>query len=241
MTTTVTAGIPAPEYSSDVKVDLIDHMGSELSIVRAARVSTLGADAEAVESAGLIRYLYSNGHASPFEHCTLTFRIEAPIFVTRELLRHRLSSFNEESGRYRELDGKFYVPQHGRPLVQVGKVGAYEFVPGTMEQQFLVEEAFDTVYRTAWEEYRRMIDGGIAREVARIPLPVGLFSTIYYTANLRSILNFLSLRVDWGETATYRSKPQHEIELVALEIAAHIQLMYPTVFEQFRKNGYVAV
>jgi len=238
--TTVTA-VAAPEYSSDTKVDLIDHMGSEASIVMAARVSTLGSKAAPEESAGLLRYLYDNGHASPFEHCILTFRVEAPIFVTREMLRHRLSSFNESSARYSEMEGKFYIPEHGRPLVQVGKVGKYEFVPGTMEQQFLVEDAFDKVYRTAWGEYRRMIDGGIAREVARIPLPVGLFSTIYYTANLRSILNFLSLRVDWGEGATYRSKPQHEIELVALEIAAHVQLMYPTVFDLFRKNGYVAV
>jgi thymidylate synthase (FAD) len=241
MTTTVTAGIPAPEFSSDVKVDLIDHMGSEASIVMAARVSTLGSKAAPEESAGLIRYLYTNGHASPFEHCTLTFRIEAPIFVTRELLRHRVSSFNEESGRYRELEGHFYMPAEGRPLVQVGKVGAYDFVPGTPEQYALVEKSYTRVYEVAWEEYQRMLRADIAREVARVPLPVGLFSTIYYTANLRSILNFLSLRVDWGEQATYQSKPQHEIELVALEVAAHIQLMYPNVFEQFRKNGFVAV
>jgi thymidylate synthase (FAD) len=238
--TTVTA-VAAPEFSSDVKVDLIDHMGTEASIVMAARVSTLGSKAEAEESAGLLRYLYSNGHASPFEHCTLTFRIEAPIFVTRELLRHRISSFNEESGRYRELEGNFYMPAPDRPLVQVGKVGAYDFVPGTPDQHALVEQSYARAYQVAWEEYQRMLRGGIAREVARVPLPVGLFSTIYYTANLRSVLNFLSLRVDWGEDATYQSKPQHEIELVALQVAAHVQELYPTVFELFRKNGFQAV
>jgi thymidylate synthase (FAD) len=240
MTTTVTA-VSAPEYSSDITVDLIDHMGSEASIVRAARVSTLGAEAKAEESAGLLRYLYDNKHASPFEHCQMTFRIEAPIFVTRELLRHRLSSFNEESGRYRELEGRFYMPAIERKLTQVGKVGAYEFELGTLEQMFLVEDAFDKAYRETWGQYQRMLTGGISREVARIVLPVGIFSTIYYTANLRSVLNFLSLRVDWGTDATYQSKPQHEIELVALQVAAHVQDHYPTVMELFRKNGYVAV
>lgn len=237
---TVTA-VDAPEFSSDVKVDLIDHMGSEASIVMAARVSTLGSEAAPEESAGLLRYLYNNGHASPFEHCVMTFRVEAPIFVTREMLRHRLSSFNEESGRYRELEGKFYVPGANRPVVQVGKVGNYDFEAGTPEQRLEARIVIDDSSRVAWHNYQDMLQAGIAREVARMVLPVNTYSTIYYTANLRSILNFLSLRVDWGEDATYRSKPQHEIELVALEIAAHVQLMYPTVFDLFRKNGYVAV
>lgn len=238
--TTVTA-VAAPEYSSDVKVDLIDHMGTEESIVMAARVSTLGSKAGMEESAGLIRYLYNNGHASPFEHCVLTFRVEAPIFVTREMLRHRISSFNEESGRYAELAGKFYVPDSDRPVTQVGKVGQYEFTKGTATQQQFATESIHWASKSAWSEYRNMLDLGIAREVARMVLPVNTYSTIYYTANLRSVLNFLSLRVDWGEGATYRSKPQHEIELVALEIAAHVQLMYPTVFDLFRKNGFQSV
>ena len=237
---TVTA-VAAPEFSSDVKVDLIDHMGSEESIVMAARVSTLGSKAEAEESAGLLRYLYNNGHASPFEHCVLTFRVEAPIFVTREMLRHRVSSFNESSGRYMELEGKFYMPAPTRNLVQVGKVGKYEFVPGTVEQVDATRRSIGWAVDEAWTCYQDMLQDGIAREVARMVLPVNTYSTIYYTANLRSVLNFLSLRVDWGEGATYRSKPQHEIELVALEIAAHVQLMYPTVFDLFRKNGFVAV
>jgi thymidylate synthase (FAD) len=237
--TTVTA--VAADFSSDVKVDLIDHMGDEGSIVRAARVSTLGAAADATESTGLLRYLYDNKHASPFEHCVLTFRVEAPIFVTRELLRHRISSFNEESGRYRELEGKFWKPKLGRPLVQIGKVGAYQFATGNAQQALVAEMAIETAGKVAWECYQGMLREGIAREVARTVLPMGTYSTIYYTANLRSVLNFLSLRVDWGEEAAVRSKPQHEIELVALQIAAHVQDLYPTVFELFRKNGYQAV
>jgi thymidylate synthase (FAD) len=241
MTTTVTAAPEYPEFTSEVNVDLIDHMGDETSIVRAARVSTLGSKAEAEEAKGLLAYLYNNKHASPLEHCVLTFRVEAPIFVTREILRHRISSFNEESGRYRELAGRFYMPDEYRPLVQVGKVGNYDFVPGTEQQQEDVHIAIEESCRVAWKEYQYMLEQGIAREVARMVLPVNTYSTIYYTANLRSILNFLSLRVDWGEDAAIQSKPQHEIELVAIQIAFHVQRLYPTVFDLFRKNGFQAV
>lgn len=230
-----------PRMRSDAAVELIDSMGDETSIVRAARVSTLGRQAEAAEAAGLLRYLWSNGHASPFEHVTMTFRIEAPIFVTREMLRHRISSFNEESGRYRALEGVFYLPPASRNIVQTGKVGDYNFRPGSSTQQHMVERYLTDVYEFAWGRYTSMLDQGVAREVARMALPMAVYSTIYYTANLRSVLNFLSLRVDWGEEATYRSKPQFEIELVALKIAAEVATKYPTVWELFRTNGYVAV
>lgn len=226
---------------SAVDVQLIDSMGSEESIVRAARVSTLGSKAEAAEAKGLLRYLWSNGHASPFEHVTMTFRVEAPIFVTREMLRHRISSFNEESGRYRALEGVFYLPSEERPLVQVGKVGNYDFVPGSSTQQFAAIKFLTDSYDTTWKNYQQMLALGISREVARMGLPVGIYSTIFYTANLRSVLNFISQRVNWGEEATYQSKPQFEIELVALKIAAEVASMYPTVWELFKANGYVAV
>ena len=226
---------------SSVDVTLIDSMGDEGSIVRAARVSTLGARAEASEAKGLLRYLWTNGHASPFEHVTMTFRVEAPIFVTREMLRHRMSSFNEESGRYRELEGSFYLPPAERPLVQTGKVGDYNFGPGSSTQQYGTIKYLTEAYDTSWDSYQKMLTLGISREVARMCLPVGIFSTIFYTANLRSVLNFLSLRVNWGEDATYQSKPQYEIELVALKIAAEVASKYPTVWELFKASGFVAV
>lgn len=226
---------------STVDVQLMDSMGDESSIVRAARVSTLGSGATATEAKGLLRYLWSNGHASPFEHVTMTFRVEAPIFVTREMLRHRMSSFNEESGRYRELEGSFYLPPAERPLVQTGKVGDYNFGPGNSTQQYGTMKYLTEAYDASWASYQKMLTLGISREVARMALPVGVFSTIFYTANLRSVLNFLSLRVNWGEDATYQSKPQYEIELVALKIAAEVATMFPTVWELFKSNGYVAV
>lgn len=233
--------ITPPKFTSDLPVELIDAMGDEGSIVRAARVSTLGSSASAEESEGLLGYLYRSGHGSPFEHAVMTFRVEAPIFVTREFLRHRISSFNEESGRYRVLEGKFYVPDTTRALVQIGKVGAYEFVAGTYEDFDDVTWAIRHISTEAWESYSELIDHGIAREVARMVLPVNTYSTLYYTANLRSILNFLSLRVDWGEEAVKRSKPQHEIEVLARQVAKHVEERFPTVFASFRDAGYVSV
>lgn len=251
-----------------MSVELIDKMGDESRIVEAAQVSTKGAfrpeklPAPGIENwlrrtlhtggwqlptkaskfnPGLVKWLYKERHASPFEHCVMTFRIEAPIFVTREILRHRISSFNEESGRYRVLKGVFYTPKSGRNLTQVGKVGNYQFEAGNAFQRRLTYLSTRLAPRVAWLAYRAMIRAGVAREVARMVLPVSLYSSLYYTANLRSILNFLSLRVDWKEDAAVRSHPQAEIEEVGLKIAAAVASAYPNVWQSFSQNGYQSV
>jgi thymidylate synthase (FAD) len=224
---------------SDITVELVDAMGSLERIVEAARVSTKGSgSAGSKADEGLVRYLAENRHASPFEHVVFTFRVEAPIFVTREMLRHRVSSFNEESGRYKVLDPIFYFPARDRKLQQVGKVGHYEFVDGTEEMHELVEKSFLRSYTVAWQEYQYMLSNNVAREVARDVLPLGIFSSLYYTANLRSLTNFLSLRTDWGEDAETRSHPTYEIELVSNAIGDHVKAELPFVWELFAKNGY---
>jgi thymidylate synthase (FAD) len=247
-------------------VDLIDTMGDEFRIVQAAQVSTKGAYSGPTKTPGikalwqrithtggwglsvgsrpnpgLVKWLYKERHASPFEHCYMTFRIEAPIFITREILRHRLSNFNEESGRYRVLKGVFYAPKGDRKLKQIGKVGNYEFVAGSPFQKLLTGLSVRLAPSVAWVFYRGMIKAGVSREVARTVLPVSIYSSLYYTANLRSILNFLSLRVDWGEEAAVRSHPQAEIEDVARQIAAQVERRFPNVWESFSKNGYQSV
>lgn len=223
-------------------VELIDFMGGENRIVQAAQVSTKGTVKGVTKpNPGLVKWLYRERHASPFEHCVMTFRIEAPIFITREILRHRLSSFNEESGRYRVLKGVFYSPKGDRKLKQVGKVGNYDFVPGNVSQRLLVWLSSRLAPSVAWFAYTTLIRAGVAREVARIVLPVSLYSSMYYTANLRSILNFLSLRVDWGKDAAVRSHPQAEIEDVARQIAKHVEARFPAVWESFKQNGYQSV
>lgn len=224
---------------SDVTVELIDSMGDLARIVEAARVSTKGSGAKGSKAdEGLVRYLAENRHASPFEHVVFTFRVEAPIFVTREMLRHRIASYNEESARYSVLKPEFYFPGPDRKLQQVGKVGHYEFVEGTDEQREIVEQSFYETYSIAWANYQRMLNHGIARELARDVLPVGIFSSIYMTVNLRALTNFLSLRTDWGDAAETRSHPTHEIELVSNAIAEIVKQELPVVWDLFEKNGY---
>ena len=144
------------KFRSDMSVELIDSMGDEQRIVQAAQVSTKGSAATAKPNPGLVSWLYRERHASPFEHCIMTFRIEAPIFITREILRHRLSSFNEESGRYRVLRGVFYSPSGDRNLQQVGKVGNYEFVKGTPAQHLLTGLSTRVAPAVSWWFYRGM-------------------------------------------------------------------------------------
>lgn len=230
------------QMRNDATVDLIDSMGTEENIVRAARVSTLGADSRGAEAnAGLIRYLYKHGHGTPFESCVLQLYMEFPIFTSRQVVKHRLSSINEESGRYKELDGVFYQINPERPLQQVGKTGDYEFVDGDPQLRQIVEDYQKATAQSLWTGYKTQIDMGIANEVARMYLPFALYSSMYFTANLRSVLNFLSLRKDWGEDAVHQSKAQFEIALVADKLAEIVKEKYPTVWQCFVDSGYQAV
>jgi thymidylate synthase (FAD) len=127
-------------FRDDVTVELVKSSASDADVIWAARVSTAGETSldeinkNADRSAGLIDYLARERHGSPFEHTSFTFFISAPIFVFREFMRHRIASYNEESGRYRELKPVFYIPSKDRKLIQVGKTGHYTFEPGTDAQ-----------------------------------------------------------------------------------------------------------
>jgi len=209
-------------------------------VCKAARVSTLGSESiHSEESYGLINYLMKNRHGSPFEHGAITFRIEAPIFVWREFMRHRIASYNEQSGRYMEMLPNFYVPSTERPLQQVGKAGHYEFVPGTLEQYDEITWSFDYVVNAAWNNYQRMLRAGIAKEVARMVLPLNIYSSAYVTMNPRGLMNFLSLRTKDG-ASTFPSFPQWEIEKVARYMEAQFAIRWPYTFDSFDANGRVA-
>ncbi|MDT0167222.1 FAD-dependent thymidylate synthase [Actinotalea sp. AC32] len=226
-------------------VELVRHSAADSDVLFAARVSTqgdktldhIGEDAE--RSRGLINYLMRDRHGSPFEHNSMTFFVSAPIFVFREFMRHRIASYNEESGRYRELRPVFYRPSDERPLVQVGKPGAYTFVPGSAEQHALVAGEIETVCRDAYASYRRMLDAGVAREVARAVLPLTIYSSMYVTMNARSLMNFLSLRVH-EEGSTFPSFPQAEIEAVARQMERLWADLMPLTHEAFVAQGRVA-
>ncbi len=240
----------APEitFRSDVTVELVRHSASDADVIFAARVSTQGeqtlegasSGADATDrDRGLINYLMRDRHGSPFEHNSMTFYVQAPIFVFREFMRHRIASYNEESGRYRELRPVFYVPGPERKLVQVGKPGAYDFEDGTTEQHELTVNEIKATCTQAYESYQRMLDAGIAREVARAVLPVTLYSSMYVTMNARSLMNFLSLRTK-REGTHFPSFPQREIEMVAELMENAWEPLMPMTAAAFNASGRVA-
>ena len=169
----------------------------------------------------------------------MTFYVQAPIFVFREFMRHRIASYNEESARYRELNPVFYVPAPDRNLIQVGKPGAYDFVPGTAEQAALTREATIHAVTVAYQEYERMLEAGIAREVARGVLPVATYSSMYVTMNARSLMNFLSLRTK-REGTHFPSFPQREIEMVAEKMEDEWAKLMPLTYAAFNEHGRVS-
>lgn len=153
------------KFRSDMTVELVKHTASDADVLFAARVSTKGeasledVHADASRSAGLINYLMRDRHGSPFEHNSMTFFVSAPIFVFREFMRHRVGfSYNEESGRYRQLDPVFYVPGPERKLVQQGKPGAYVFVEGTADQHKVTTEATMRACEAAYSAYAEMLE-----------------------------------------------------------------------------------
>ncbi|MEU5580041.1 FAD-dependent thymidylate synthase [Streptomyces huasconensis] len=229
---------------SDISVELVDHNASDLSVVRAARVSTAGERAQhedkgAGYTEGLIKYLMRCRHGSPFEHNYLTFLISAPIFTVRHLMRHRTWSFNEESARYRELEPVFYVPDESRLLRQEGKPGHYNYVPGRPGDLEDIVSGASGVYAAAYREYTQMLEAGIAREIARMVLPVATYSSVYATCNARALMHFLGLRTHRPDAA-YPSSPQREIELVAEGMEAEFSRLMPLTHAAFESYGRVS-
>lgn len=232
-------------FRSDMSVDLVKHSASDADVIWAARVSTAGEQSldeinkDPAKSAGLINYLARERHGSPFEHTSMTFFISAPIFVFREFMRHRIASYNEESGRYRELQPVFYIPAPERKLVQIGKTGSYSFVDGTKEQYDITVRSMKESYVFSYEQYQKMLEAGVAREVARAVLPVGLYSSMYVTMNARALMNFLSLRTS-REGSHFPSYPQREIEMVAEKMEDVFAHLMPLTHGAFEKSGRIA-
>lgn len=230
------------QFRNDMTADLVRHNASDRSVADAARVSTIGSQASESESndSGLINFLMRERHGSPFEHNQMTFLVSAPIFVWREHMRHRVGfSYNEESGRYKKLEPVFYLPDNTRNVVQQGKAGKYEFVAGTNFQYALIASDFRHVCEDSYDRYERLMENGVAREVARMLLPLNIYSSAYVTLNARSLMNFLSLRTK-AEYSMFPSYPQREIEMVALGYEAHFAELMPDTYSAFVKNGRVA-
>ncbi len=214
-------------------VRLDDAMASDLSVVNAARVSFARRKEEMEESdTGLIRFLLRERHGTPFEHNAFRFHVRAPIFVAREWMRHRVGSFNEFSMRYAKATDDFYVPAPDDVRSQVGKPGAYSFEPVELELAERTRDELRAVYDAAYEAYARLVDLGVARELARCVMPVGAYTEFYWTVNARSLMNFVSLRA--AETA------QREIRRYAQACERFLAEWMPATYEGFIAAGRVA-
>lgn len=211
-------------------VRLVDYMGSDLSIVRAARISY---DAEwrtgedAGKDAKLINYLLKNRHTSPFESATFTFAVKAPIFVLRQWHRHRTWSYNEISARYAELPEEFYVPE----LEQITTQSTSNKQMRTEEQNrdaAYIQDLIRMQNMKAFDAYRFLLQRGTPRELARSVLPVGTYSHMFATVDLLNLFKFLQLRL--------HPHAQYEIRVYAEAMLELIEPLVPVSVAAFREH-----
>ncbi|HZO96107.1 MAG TPA: FAD-dependent thymidylate synthase [Gaiellaceae bacterium] len=231
---------PADVFPEDA-IRVLDHgfvrldgaMADDLSVANAARVSFARRKTELDEAdEGLIRFLMRDRHGTPFEHNAFRYHVRCPIFVAREWFRHRIGSFNEFSLRYARATEDFYVPEADDVRTQVGKPGAYSFEAVDPELAEHARAELQAVYDQAYATYERLIEAGVARELARSVLPVGAYTQFYWTVNARALMNFLSLRN--SEFA------QLEIRRYAEAVETLFAGKMPVTHEAFVANGRTA-
>ncbi len=221
------------EFTDRSTVRLHKTNASDVDVAYAAWVSNFGNEAEERDTTDvtkLIEFLYRERHLSPFEHSSFTWFVDTPIFVAREFMRHRTFSYNETSGRYKQLDGRFYIPDDKRPLVQNGRVGAYRFSLAPTIMNMAKRRFMEKGYKMSWRMYRVMLRVGIAKEVSRMVLPVGIMTQFYATANPRNVMQFLMLRND--------PNAQWEIREVAKQIEKDFAAAMPLTYAAYMKYDY---
>lgn len=211
-------------------VRLVDYLGGDSRIVQSARVS-YGAGTKTVrEDKGLINYLMSHLHTSPFEQVVLTFHCKMPIFVARQWVRHRTARLNEISGRYSVMKEEFYVPDPSviQAQSQANKQGRHtEDLPAELRQR--VADLLLADQSTAYKHYQEMLDDDIARELARINLPLSLYTEWYWQIDLHNLFHFIKLRMD--------PHAQWEIQEYGRALAKCAQAVAPLAYEAFEEHN----
>ena len=214
-------------------VDLLDngfvrldgYMADDMSVVNSARVSFAQNEDDKTEltnaDKGLINFLMRERHGTPFEHNSFRFHVKCPVFVAREWFRHRIGSFNE-----------FFIPELSVVRTQTGKPGAYMFEQVSMEVAMRSKNSIHEAYKAAYKSYMEMINDGVAKELARVVLPVGMYTQFYWTVNARSIMNFCSLRS--AETA------QMEIRDYSVAVEQMFSSVMPVTAKAWLENNRVA-
>lgn len=216
-------------------VRYIDHMGDDTRIVEAARISYRSPSKGPAEDEKLIRYLYKNKHTSPFEMVKVTLNIKMPIFIMRQYVRHRMQNLNEVSARYTQLPNEFYIPAQWRAQDtknRQGGVAAELFTSSDNENAYSHEQLSRELKRVCdlcYKTYEGMIDAGVAREMARMVLPVNIYTEIYACWDLKNLLHFITLRED--------AHAQSEIQEYGRAIKSILVELFPITmrcYEEFK-------
>ena len=208
---------------SDGFVELIDHMGDDLAIVNAARVSYAGESKDwSDRDERLLRYLWEHNHSSPFRHGSVKFRIKAPIFVLRQWMKHQVGcAWNEQSARYTEIKESFFYPYCFRLQDTKNKQSSIGQLDDEKEDQALT--LFVESYQVAYKNYLHLLDMGVCREQARIVLPVGTYSECIWSASTQAVMHFLKLRLD--------SHSQFEMQEFAKAVYDITKPLFPKTME----------
>jgi len=210
-------------------IRLVDYLGDDSRIVQSARVSYGEGTKSYREDKGLIDYLLRNDHTSPFEQVSFTFHIKMPIVVARQWIRHRTAKVNEISGRYSVMESDFYVPAAENIALQSddNKQGRQN-EPVSAELAKEIQDIISAEQTRVYETYTKLLDMGLAREIARINLPLSLYTEWYWTMDLHNLFHFLRLRMD--------GHAQKEIRVYADAIFEIVKKITPIAAEAFEKH-----
>jgi thymidylate synthase (FAD) len=208
-------------------VRLVDFMGGDQGVVDAARVSYGGTSKGPEADRKLIAYLMKHKHESPFEHSVFKFHVKTPIFVMRQWIRHRIASYNEISARYTEVKDEFYVPSRWRAQDLKNKQGS---VSAAALDHAALTAGFQAQVDAALACYKSLLASGVAREMARMVLPVNMYTEFYWTINARSLMNFVTLRAD--------AHAQWEIQQYGEAVARFFREAMPWTFEAYLRHSW---
>ncbi len=218
-------------------VRLVDFMGSDDSIVQAARVSYGKGTKKRSEDRGLIRYLLRHSHTTPFEMVEFKFHVKLPIFVARQWIRHRTANVNEYSGRYSVMEDEFYVPRNEDIHFQskLNKQGRDDSAQGEPSEELRKKfsESSLEIQGRAYSEYLEFVEADLARELARINLPVSNYTQWYWKIDLHNLFHFLRLRMD--------SHAQYEIRVFAQAMADIVKEVTPIAYAAFEDYSLNAI
>jgi thymidylate synthase (FAD) len=220
-------------------VRYIDHLGSDQRICEAARLSYKAPSKGAEQDKKLITYLWKNRHTSPFEMAKITFNIKMPIFVMRQYVRHRMQNLNEVSARYTELPNEFYIPNEWRKQDTKNKQGSIEdssfnpiwSIPDAAGGDITTTMIVKNYCKNSYDLYKQMLEKGIAREMARMVLPINIYTEIYSTWDLNNLLKFIVLRDD-----KHAQTEMQEYAKVMKDIAKEL---FPFTLEAYEKHKFV--